>query len=62
MSSTSNLTLSRRLVEKERSRQADVRAQASGQKTAEQIKRESEAFAFPKGRARINLLSAASLF
>jgi len=62
MSSTSNITVSRRLVEKERSRQADMRAQASGQKTAAEIKRECEAFAFPKGRARINLRSAASLF
>jgi hypothetical protein len=47
--------------EKERSRRADVEALRSGEKTEAQLKRETEAFAFPPGRARINLDSARSL-
>lgn len=47
--------------EKERVRRVDVEAVRSGEKTEEQIKRETEAFAFPPSRARINLDSARSL-
>jgi hypothetical protein len=47
--------------EKERARRADVDALRSGEKTAAQLKRETEAFAFPPRRARINLDSARSL-
>jgi hypothetical protein len=47
--------------EKERARRADVEALRSGEKTEAQIKRETEAFAFPPSRARINLDSARSL-
>jgi hypothetical protein len=47
--------------EKERARRADVAALRSGEKTEAQLKRETEAFAFPPGRARINLDSARSL-
>jgi hypothetical protein len=47
--------------EKERARRADVEALRSGEKTEAQLKRETEAFAFPPGRARINLDSARSL-
>jgi hypothetical protein len=47
--------------EKERARRVDVEALRSGEKTEAQIKRETEAFAFPPGRARINLDSARSL-
>lgn len=50
-----------RLAEKERARHADAYAIRSGSKSSAQIKRESESFAFPKGRARINLKSARSL-
>ena len=47
--------------EKERARRADVEALRSGEKTEEQLKRETEAFAFPPSRARINLDTARSL-
>jgi hypothetical protein len=47
--------------EKERARCADVEALRSGEKTEAQLKRETEAFAFPPSRARINLGSARSL-
>jgi hypothetical protein len=47
--------------EKERARRADVEALRSGEKTEAQLKRETEAFTFPPGRARINLDSARSL-
>jgi hypothetical protein len=47
-----------RFDEKERARRADVEALRSGRKTEAQLKRETEAFAFPPGRARINLDSA----
>jgi hypothetical protein len=47
--------------EKERARRADVEALRSGAKTEEQLKRETEAFAFPPSRARINLDTARSL-
>ncbi len=47
--------------EKERARRADVEALRSGEKTEAQPKHETEAFAFPPGRARINLDSARSL-
>lgn len=47
--------------EKERVRRADVEAVRSGEKTEEQLKRETDAFAFPPSRARINLDSARSL-
>jgi len=47
--------------EKERARRADVEALRSGEKTEAQLKRETEAFAFPPSRARINLDSARSL-
>jgi hypothetical protein len=47
--------------EKERARRLDVEAVRSGEKTEAQIKRETEAFALPPGRAHINLDSARSL-
>ncbi len=47
--------------EKERARRADVEALRSGETTEAQLKRETEAFAFPPSRARINLDSARSL-
>ncbi len=47
--------------EKERPGRADVEALRSGEKTEAQLKRETEAFAFPLGRARIILDSARSL-
>jgi hypothetical protein len=50
-----------RFAEKERARRADDLALRSGAKSPAQVKRESESFAFPKGRARINLKSARSL-
>jgi hypothetical protein len=50
-----------RFDEKEQARRADVEALRSGRKTEAQLKRETEAFAFPPSRARINLDSARSL-
>lgn len=50
-----------RFEEKERDRRADEEALRSGRKTAEQLKRETEAFAFPPSRARINLDASRSL-
>jgi hypothetical protein len=47
--------------EKERARRADVEALRSGETTEAQLRRETEAFAFPPSRARINLDSARSL-
>ena len=47
--------------EKERARRADVEALRSGETTEARLKRETEAFAFPPSRARINLDSARSL-
>jgi hypothetical protein len=51
-----------RLAEKERARRADARALHTGAKSMDQLKRETEAFAFPRSRATINLASAKSLF
>jgi len=50
-----------RAAEKQQVRSADLRSLRSGAKSSAQLKRESESFAFPKGRARINLKSARSL-
>jgi hypothetical protein len=50
-----------RFDEKERARRADAEALRSGQKTEAQLKRETDAFASPPSRARINLDSARSL-
>jgi hypothetical protein len=47
--------------EKERVRRADAEALRTGEKTEAQLKRETEAFAFPPSRACINLDSARSL-
>jgi hypothetical protein len=47
--------------EKERARRVDVEALRTGKKTEAQLKRETDAFAFPPSRARINLDSARSL-
>jgi hypothetical protein len=49
------------LDEEEQARRADEEALRSGRKTHAQLKRENEIFAFPPGRARINLDSARSL-
>ncbi len=56
-----NFRAEERFAEKERARRADDLALRSGTKSAAQLKRENESFAFPKGRARINLKSARSL-
>jgi len=42
--------LSDRALEKQRSREADERALASGEKSAEQLQKENGAFSFPKAR------------
>ncbi|MGH2880036.1 MAG: hypothetical protein ACRDK4_10580 [Solirubrobacteraceae bacterium] len=47
--------------EKERARRVDVEALRSGEKTEAQLRRETDAFAFPPSRARIKLDSARSL-
>jgi hypothetical protein len=49
----------KRAEEKERSREHDARALASGEKSAEQLRRENGRFAFPS--IRINYLAAKSL-
>ena len=51
-----------RLVEKEQARRADAHALRTGAKSVAQIKRETEAFSFPRSRVTINLDSAKSLF
>jgi hypothetical protein len=51
----------RRFEEKERSRRADEEALRSGRKSEAQLKRENEAFAFPRGSVRIRLDRAKSL-
>jgi hypothetical protein len=50
-----------RFDEKEAARRADVEALRSGEKTVAQLKRETEGFAFPPSRARINLDASRSL-
>jgi hypothetical protein len=50
-----------RFDEKERSRQADLEALKSGRKSEPQLKRENEAFAFPRESIRIRLDLAKSL-
>ncbi len=50
-----------RFDEKERSRRADLEALRSGQKSEAQLKRENEAFAFPRESIRIRLDLAKSL-
>ena len=44
-----------RAAEKASSREADERALASGEKSAEQLRLENGAFAFPPSRIRIDL-------
>ena len=55
------LNVRQRMADKESSRRADEQAIRDGSKTAEQVKGETEAFAFPEGEARVNLRSARSL-
>jgi hypothetical protein len=50
-----------RFDEKERARRADEEALRSGQKSEAQLKRENEAFAFPREQMRIRLDRAKSL-
>jgi hypothetical protein len=50
-----------RFEEKERSRQADLEALRSGRKSEAQLKRENEAFAFPRESIRMRLDLAKSL-
>lgn len=50
-----------RFEEKERDRRADEEALRSGKKTLAQLKRETDGFAFPPSRARINLDASRSL-
>jgi hypothetical protein len=42
--------LSDRALEKQRSREADERALASGEKSAEQLQKENGVFSFPRAR------------
>lgn len=58
---TEDLNPEQRFAEKEQARRADVEALRSGRKTKAQLKRETEAFAFPPSRARINLDASHSL-
>ncbi len=58
---TEDLDPQQRFAEKERARHADLEALRSGRKTKTQLKRETEAFAFPPSRARINLDASHSL-
>jgi hypothetical protein len=58
---TKDLDSQQRFEEKEQARRADVEALRSGRKTKAQLKRETEAFAFPPSRARINLDASHSL-
>lgn len=55
------LNVQQRFAEKERVRSLDEQAVRSGAKSSARLKRESESFAFPKDRARVNLKSARSL-
>jgi hypothetical protein len=58
---TKDLDSQQRFEEKEQARRTDVEALRSGRKTKAQLKRETEAFAFPPSRARINLDASHSL-
>lgn len=58
---TEDLDPRQRFAEKEQARRADLEALRSGRKTKTQLKRETEAFAFPPSRARINLDVSRSL-
>jgi hypothetical protein len=60
---TGDLDPKQRFAEKEhaRARRADVEALRSGRKTEAQLKRETEAFAFPPSPARTNLDASRSL-
>jgi hypothetical protein len=58
---TKDLDPQQRFEEKEQARRADLEALRSGRKTKTQLKRETEAFAFPPSRARINLDASRSL-
>jgi hypothetical protein len=58
---TEDLDPEQRFEEKEQARRADVEALSSGEKTVAQLKRETEGFAFPPSRARINLDASRSL-
>jgi hypothetical protein len=58
---TEDLDPQQRFAEKERARRADLEALRSGRTTKTQLKRETEAFAFPPSRARINLDVSRSL-
>lgn len=44
-----------RALEKQRSREADVQALASGEKTRDQLRDENGAFAFPPERVRLDV-------
>jgi hypothetical protein len=58
---TEDLDPKQRFAEKEQARRADAEALRSGRKTAAQLQRETNAFAFPPSRARINLDASRSL-
>jgi hypothetical protein len=58
---TEDLDPQQRFAEKERVRRADLEALQSGRKSKTQLKRETDAFAFPPSRARINLDASHSL-
>lgn len=55
MARVSRITFEQRVAEKEAARRADDLAIAEGRKTPEQIKLESESFAFGPDRAKLDL-------
>jgi hypothetical protein len=57
MANASQISFEQRLAEKEAARRADDLAIAEGRKSPEQVKLESEAFAFGPDRAKLNFAS-----
>jgi hypothetical protein len=57
-----HLKFEEHVAAKEMARQADARALESGWKSAAELKRENESFAFPVGMARVDWAVARSVF